>query len=151
MAMNAEFLHKFPSSTYRWGVNFDVKVFNNIYMNVAILQYKTDIAYTCCKQLTSTVLSIYPSPFWGIHEKSRNVSFRKFWNCRRHGLAKIQVMIRCFSLTLCHSLGLLQCFYHRNGHLLGGVAHQSLWGGYECFAGGQNVVLYMILFQNIFK
>ena len=45
------------------GVNFDVKVFNNIYMNVAILQYKTDIAYTCCKQLTSTVLSIYPSPF----------------------------------------------------------------------------------------
>ena len=83
--------------TYRWYLKFDVKVFNNIKPNVAILQYKTDIAYTYCKQLTCTVLSIYTSPFWGIHEKSRNVSFSKFWNCRRHELAEFRILIRCFS------------------------------------------------------
>ena len=49
--------------TCRWYVKFDVNVFSNIKTNVANLHYKTDIAYICCKQLASTVLSIYPSPF----------------------------------------------------------------------------------------
>ena len=56
-------------STCSWFAKFDVNVFNDIKMNVAILQYKVDTAYTCCKQLTRTVLSSYPSPFWGILEK----------------------------------------------------------------------------------
>ena len=47
----------------RWYVKFDVNVLSNIKKNVAILHYKTDIAYTCCKQLACTVLSIYPSSF----------------------------------------------------------------------------------------
>ena len=47
----------------RWYIKFDVNVFSNIKKNVAILHYKTDIVYTCCKQLSCTVLSIYPSPF----------------------------------------------------------------------------------------
>ena len=62
-------------STYRWYAMSDVNVFNNIKTNVAILQYKADIANTCCKQLLCTVLSNYPSPFCGILEK---VSFGKF-------------------------------------------------------------------------
>ena len=49
--------------TCRWYVKFDVNIFSNFKTNVAILHYKTDIAYTCCKQLACTVLSIYPSPF----------------------------------------------------------------------------------------
>ena len=52
--------------TYRWHVKFDVNVFNNINTNVTILHFKTDIAYTYCKQLTGTLLSIYPLPFLGI-------------------------------------------------------------------------------------
>ena len=47
----------------RWYVKFDVIIFSYIKTNVAIVHYKTDIAYTCCKQLSCTVLSIYPSPF----------------------------------------------------------------------------------------
>ena len=49
--------------TCRWHVKFDVNVFSNIKTNVAIFNYKTDIAYTCCKQLSCTVLSSYPSSF----------------------------------------------------------------------------------------
>ena len=47
----------------RWHVNFDVNVFSNTKINVTIFHYKTNIAYTCCKQLSCTVLSIYPWPF----------------------------------------------------------------------------------------
>ena len=35
--------------TCRWYVKLDVNVFSNIKTNVAILHYKTAIAYTCCK------------------------------------------------------------------------------------------------------
>ena len=60
--------------TCRWYVKFDVNVFSNIKTNVGILHNKTDIAYTCCNRLACTVLSIYPSPFLGIHVKQKNVS-----------------------------------------------------------------------------
>ena len=53
-------------STYSWYVKFEINVCNNIKTNVAISQYKADIAYTCWKQL---ILHSYPSPFWGILEK----------------------------------------------------------------------------------
>ena len=43
--------------TYSCYVKFDDNVLNNIKTNVAISQFKADIAYTCCKQLTCTVLS----------------------------------------------------------------------------------------------
>ena len=66
--------------TCRWYVKFDVNVSSNIKTNVAILHYTTDFGYTCCKQLSCSVLSIYPSPFLGIHDKSQNVSFTQFLN-----------------------------------------------------------------------
>ena len=71
MIMNPEFLHKLASLilTHSWYAKFDVNIFNNIKTNVATLKYKADIPYTYCKQLTCTVLSSYPSPFWGILEK----------------------------------------------------------------------------------
>ena len=34
--------------TCRWYVKFDVNVFSKVETNMAILHYKTDIAYTCC-------------------------------------------------------------------------------------------------------
>ena len=46
----------------RWYVKFDVNVFSDSKTNLAILHYKADIAYTLCKQLTCTVLTIYPLP-----------------------------------------------------------------------------------------
>ena len=46
--------------TCRCYAKFDVNVFSKIKANVAILHYKTDIAYTCGKQLPCTVLSINP-------------------------------------------------------------------------------------------
>ena len=49
--------------TCRWYVKFEVNIFSNIKTNVEILHYKTDIAYTCCKQLSCTVLPICHSPF----------------------------------------------------------------------------------------
>ena len=92
--------------TCRWYVKSDVNVFSITKTNVGILHYETDIAYKklCCKQLARTVLSIYLSTFWGIREQSKKVSFSRFWIWRRHELAEFHVMIRCFSLTLRHSL-----------------------------------------------
>ena len=52
--------------TCRWYVKFDVNVFSNIKTNVAILYHKTEIAYTCFKQLSCTVLSIYPSHYFEV-------------------------------------------------------------------------------------
>ena len=49
--------------TCRWYVKFDVNVFSSIKTNVAILHYKTDIAYTCCKQLSCTVYPFIPRHF----------------------------------------------------------------------------------------
>ena len=49
--------------TCRLNGKFDVNAFSNFKTNFAILHFKTDIAYTCCKQLSFTVLTTYPSPF----------------------------------------------------------------------------------------
>ena len=48
-------------STYSWYVKFEINVCNNIKTNVAISQYKADIAYTCWKQLI--LHSIIQLPF----------------------------------------------------------------------------------------
>ena len=47
MIKNPEFdtnVHRLQSLTYIWCVKFDHNIFNNIKTNVAILQYKADIA-----------------------------------------------------------------------------------------------------------
>ena len=62
--------------TYRWYVKFDVNVFNKNKTNVNILRYKTDIAYTPCKQLTSTDLSISPFAILRYTWKTQKHQFR---------------------------------------------------------------------------
>ena len=68
--------------TCRWYVKFDVNVFSNIKTNIAILHYKTDIAYTCCKQLACTVLQcIYLSlAILGYTRKRLNRQFQSVLN-----------------------------------------------------------------------
>ena len=83
--------------TFRWYVKFDVNVFSNIKTNDAILHYKTDIAYKCCKQLSCTILSIYPCHFGVFIKNQKNISFSQFWIWRRHELAEFHEMIWCFS------------------------------------------------------
>ena len=111
--------------TCRWYVKFDVNVFSNIKTNVAILHNKTDIAHTCCKQLACTILSIFPSPFWGIYKNPKTSVSVSFEFCVDMS-GQIPCSDMVFFLNFAPLTKPATFFYHHNDHLLGVVAVKPL-------------------------